>query len=414
MRLKYPALLIVFFLSPMAIPCFSQFKDFRPATVIKSNGDSLVAKVNYKMNFQKSEKILIKTPQSKQEIPVSEVEKIIFSSREVYTVISEDGTQEKVLAKTYLDGRISLHRAGDLYYLKTDTNLYKLDDRPVMIEIDGLVRSTPSKKYLSTLKNAFMDCQTQNYEPLDTRINLKPLTKLIYQYGECKNITIRNVARKPTIELAFLAGISALQLNASFTRGSVYNSGKGFFCELSFLSDLGPSNRLKVRLDLNYLKADISGSFTTPYSDSWGVKEEYIAFSTTFNGLRIPLGVQYHFFNNNSSLYLSGGILFAINNYNDFDAEGYFAYNANGTKIYEPSFKDHFEVSPNPIGGLWCAVGGDIRLSDRFKLNIEMRGIRAAFGALATVSDSDGRFQKMQSVRINEFNSSLGLKYRLQ
>jgi len=410
MRFKYRAFLIVLFLLPVVTPCFSQFKDFRTATVIKSNGDSLAAKVNFKMNFLKSEKILIKTAQSKQEIPVSELKRIVLSTGEVYTVVTiDEPTQKKVLAKTYLDGRVGLYKAGDLYYLKSDTNIYKLDDRPITIKIDGQEHNKPSKRYLSALNIAFMDCQTLDYKPLATKANLKPLTALIYQYGECRNIVIENVARKPTIELAFSAGPSALKLNSSMIEGSAYNSGMGFFYELSFLKDFGPSNRLKMRLDLNYLKSEISGAFTGSYVASWGTRDEYTTFSTAFNGLRIPMGLQYYFFNNNSGFYLSGGIVVAINKYDDFDAKGYFVYEGNGTTIYESTYEDYFEVSQGPVNGLWGAVGGEIRLKDRLRLNLELKTIQTTFDIYV-----DALVKGFESVTVTEFNPSLGLKYTLR
>jgi hypothetical protein len=415
MRYKFRGFLITLFTLLLAVPCISQFKDFRPATVIKSNGDSLAAKINFKINFLKIEKVLIKTSHSKQKIPIQELKKIVLSTGEVYTVVTiEESTKKRVLAKTYFDGRIGLYKVGDLYYLKKDTNIYKLDDRSVKIKIDGQERSIPSKKHLSALNMAFMDCQTVDYSPLSLKANLKPLTNLVYQYGECKNIAVRNVARKPTIELAFSAGPSALKLNSSMIKGSTYNSGNGFFYELSFLKDFGPSNRLKMRLDVDYIKSEISSSFINPYVTFSGTRDEYISFSTAFSGLRLPMGLQYYFFNNKSSLYLSAGILVAINKYDDFNAKGYFVYDRNGTAVYQPSYEDHFEVTKGPIDGVWCAMGGDIRLKDRLRLNIELRTIQTAFDIYATVSNWGGHAKGIESVTVTEFNPSLGLKYRLR
>jgi hypothetical protein len=416
MRFKFFAFFVVLFTVPLVISCFSQFKDFRTAIVIKSNGDSLYVKVNYQSNFDKRKTILIKKSKSEQEIPVSELDKIILSTGEVYTVIAlDDSTQEKVLAKTFVDGSISLYKAGKVYYLRKDTSIFKLDDHTITVKRDGKEYRTSSKKYLSSLHIAFMDCQTLDYEPLANKANLKALTNLIYQYGKCKNIAISSVARRPTLELVLLAGPSGLNLNSSFINRSAYNSGNGFSYGLSFLKDLGSSNRFKMRLDLNYLKSEISGSFTVPFTDASSGKNEYTTFSTTFNGFRLPIGFQYYLFNNSSSLYISTGILLAINKYDDFDANGYFVYNTSGKQIYEPSFQDHFEVTKGPIAGLWCAIGGDIRLDDRFKLNIEMRAIRTVFDVYAIVSiNGQGIQEQVQSVRINEFNPSLGLKYRLR
>lgn len=418
MRLRvFIVFLVLLFTSLAAIPVFSQFRDFRKATMIKSNGDSIVGKISYKFNFSKQKKVLFKSGRSKRWIPVSELKRLVLSDDgEVYTVITlDDSTRTRVLARTFIDGRVGLYKASGTYYLKRDTNFFELHDKPIKVVRSGADVITHSRKYLNALHIAFADCQTLDYEPLAQGIRQKALTKLIYQYGLCKNIAVRSVDRGPTFEISLSAGPSALNLKSPYIEGVAYNSGKGFSYSLSFLRNFDSSNRFKIRVDLNYLKSDIQGAFTSTYTppfSSSGARTEYVTFSTAYKGLRIPMGLQYHFFNNTSSLYLSGGICISINTYDDFDARRYLVYQQNDD-TYVPFFQGHFDVTQNPVSGYWGAVGGDIQVNRRLKLNIELRAIKTLFNIAAVSKDPDP-IQEIKRVTINELNSSFGLKYRIQ
>ena len=412
MRFKFIAFFLVVWITlSTAVTGFSQFKDYREATVTKSDGAIIVGKVNYKNNFHKRKKIHFKTSRSKEELSVPALKKIVFSSGEVLTVITvNDSTGEKALAKTLIDGSVSLHKAGDTYYLVKDTITYELDDKPITINRDGTEFNALSKKYLTALHTAFIDCRTLDYEPLSKGVQLKPLSNLIYEYGKCRDMPLRNVRRKPTIGFVLSAGPSGLKLNSSMSEGPMYSSGKGSSYSLSFLYDLSQSSRFKVRLDLNYMKADINGSFagarTLIVPGYPNNTQEYVSFSTSFQGLRIPIGLQYYFFNNNAGLYISGGVMFSINKYEDWHTERYFVYKENTTKIYSPAPRESYEVTQEPIGGLWCAIGGDIRLNNALRLNIELKGIKTISNLYVD--------QKNQSAKIYEFTPSLGLNYKIR
>jgi hypothetical protein len=327
----------------------------------------------------------------------------------VFTVIPYS-TGEKALARTLIEGAVALHKAGDTYYVSKDTSVYELDDKPITIQRDGTEINAISKKYLSALHIAFMDCRTLDYEPLSKGVQLKPLTNLIHQYGACKDIALKDVRRKPSIGVVFSAGPSGLKSSSSMSEGPTYNSGKGSSYTFSFLYDLGQSSRFKMRLDLNYLMSDITGSFTGArevivpgYSDE---VHEYVSYSTSFKGLRIPIGLQYYFFNNNAGLYISGGFIIAVSKYEDWDTDTYLIYEENDAKVYSPAPRENYKVTPEPIGGIWCAIGGDIRLNNAFRLSLELRGTKAYSNVY--------RDEKNQSVDIYEFSPCLGLNYRIR
>jgi hypothetical protein len=394
-----------------APPSFSQFKDFRHVIVIKANGDSIRGKVNYKTSFSKHNSILIKSGQSKQEIPVNDLSKIVFSDGETFRVLDlHDSIETRILARTLIDGSIGLHEADKVYYIEKDTAFFKLENKSIIHKRNGQEFWGPSKKYLVTLNRLFTDCPNLDYKPLATNIKEKPLTKLVSDYAKCKNISIKKVARKSAIELNLSAGPLGLKLSSSLFNGPVYSSSNGSSFDLSFLTDLGSSNRFKLRVDLNYMKSKLTGAFTEPYvveySDLPGAEEEYITFSSSFDGLRIPLGVQYYFFNNVSSFYISGGLVIGVSKYTDWYHEGYVIYHPSGTTIYEPHFQEKANVSQGPVPGLWWAIGGDIRLAKKLKLNGELKRTTTAFDIYAR--------SKTESVTIKDLCPSLGLKYTIR
>jgi len=397
--------LTIALISITVIPLFSQFRDFRKATVIKSNGDSLAGKVSYKIKFFKSKTIFFKDSGQEQEISIDELDKVVFSNGETYTLIAlEDKAAKKILAKTFIEGGVGLYQLNRFYYLKNDTSIYKLDDSKVRVTRDSKEFETLTK-YLLTLNLAFIDCRTLNYQALAKRIRLKPLMNLVNEYSQCKDIPIRNIIQRPsTIEVTLLAGPSFIKLNATFIGEGGYFSSKASSYSISLLKDFGSSNRLKLRLDLDFIKSEMSGSGDY----SVGSQDEVIMYSVENSGLRIPFGLQYYFFNNTSSFYVSGGLMFGVYKYEDMSAQGYIVTNANDQTIYVPTFQSDLPIESQVISGIWGSLGGDIRLTDKLKLNVELRGIHTKYKVLVP------EYPQSEGMTINEFHPMVGLKYQIR
>ena len=391
----------------------AQLNDYRDAKIITSAGDTLNGQVVYKSEFDDQKEIMFRDSQSERPVSVDDVSKLIFADGETYTLVRYTHNASALL-KTFIEGDIFLYRKDRIYYLKKDSSIYELEDKTTTIVRDGKPERVRSLVYLTNLKLAFSDCGNLDYSSLKSSVVFRPLRTLVRKYATCKGLSITYVKQKPAVDLSFSGGVPFYDVKFSVDPNRQEDNTTGFIYTASLTRAIPISKKFRVRLDVSYLNTELKGNYTrvSPKSTPTNYLAQYVEYSSSMQSIRIPFGVQYDFLLEPFNFYAGFGThvnLFS----NDFDIKNYTVIdNFNIRPTYSEPLEKTYKLSGGSFpNGLWIVAGGSLTLTQRLKVNIEVRRVRSVY----EISEirRDIVFSSFNTT-IVELIPSLGLKYKLQ
>jgi hypothetical protein len=389
--------------------------DYRNAILINSDGDSIRGKVPYYENFANRSDLIFKDANGKRRVSVKEIRQLLFTEYEVYTAV-QISPGRTVLLQTLIDGDIALYKTGKRYYLFKDS-LYFLNNEKITVVRNGKEVTARSKKYLSSLNIAFYDCRTLDYQPLASEISLGPILKLVNNYATCSNRKIRRLDRKSTIEIMPYYGTVNYTLKSDYFQKTRSQSGPGTTMGVGFIRSFNQTKRFALRADINYVDATIKRTYEQTISKNRIPTVERNHFEFNIEGFRIPVGLQYYIKRNDLSIYLAGGVQINLMKLKEIDAEGYYIYKLSGVSVYQPTNKTKFvmDLDLSDFGDLWLALGGDYRITNRLRINAELKASRSNYNVLLYKEDifSTDRGTPLK-FSLAFLSPSIGIKFKLQ
>lgn len=406
---------VFFVVTFVQAPVFAQF-DYRDANVIKANGDTLIGKVVYRNSYLNRSSILFKDKNGKHRIDVSELRRLGFADHGTYqfTGLTPDSS---ALIQVIMDGDVVIYSSRKIYYLFKDS-LYFLDNHPVRIVRNGKPVRARSKKYLSALYLAFRDCaHTLEFKPLANSLKLRPLIKLTNEYTRCRNLKVRNMYPKATIEVVPYAGIQKYSMSSDRFANVLSQSGDGRSIGVSLLKSFRDVRDLNVRVDFIYLDGSITQYYEEKVINSpiTAVERRKVVFD--LSGLHIPIGLQYYVKRNDFGVYFAGGFQLSIFDTRVFNAEGTYLFQYDGATVYQqaPVATFAFDTKLKPFSQAWLSFGGDYKLSGRLRINAEIKALQSNYSLMEDKHGMDGRrVQSFSTMKVTTMSPQFGLKFKLQ
>ncbi|AYB33702.1 hypothetical protein D4L85_25355 [Chryseolinea soli] len=352
-------------------------QDFRPGTIITSDGDTLTGKISYKANLYTTRIIRFKSGGTVRRLNVNDLEEVNFLNEAHFVARHLKGPeQDKSLAKVLLKGYVSLYRGGHYFYGEKDKTICELYDKNERSEVSGNIYRRRSKLYLSRLHEMFKDCSDVDYTPLAIRIVIKPLKESFIDYADCKSTTLQKASRKNVIEVGLHGGVGQAKLQTSFFSGVDLNPGNFAFGGATFSIDLFGVDKWKLRADVDYYRYAFKGQYTRVYSSIFNdpnnnPAKEYYEMSTSFTGVKAPVGVQYFFTHSTVGFYVDAGLTLGLTPSGTFSRNMYTWKNGTQGDGYIPVENFQYKITSNFVQGYWTGVGLDLKvLSERNCLSI--------------------------------------------
>ncbi|HEY5824472.1 MAG TPA: hypothetical protein VIT44_08910 [Cyclobacteriaceae bacterium] len=361
----------VFVFTFLFVPILLSAQDFRPGYIIKNNGDSISGLVSYRLGKKNTESCSFKSAEKSDPIlfTAGDLLRYGFIGDRSYEsiIIKQNGkATNPVFAKVLARGPITLYRLGEIFVLKKNDSLVVLptpEDKLVKVGNEEKVQR--DKRYVRILNSAMGDCAVNANEVSYAE---GPLQKVVRKYNKCKGVVVEEAKLPSFIHLNFFAfgnfTRSALDVsNTSLSPSNTFGGGGGIDISSPRVFD-----RAFISVELWYSKIFYQGLHTGTVNSSLLYQDVLLDISS----YKIPIGLRYNFFNENSTPYIKVGFsLTYVNKYSLRTLEEQVGPDKTVYSSASTGYND-YEVKRNPKS-IWVSVGYSKEFFKRMRAFTEFR-----------------------------------------